>query len=73
MGIDLHFLHLADLEIINGRMLFELRLNRRYYMDKIFLELEKLQVVEIDAKNVKRERINKQSDILEPLNSITCT
>ncbi|MEM4091408.1 MAG: hypothetical protein QXQ46_11840 [Thermoplasmatales archaeon] len=73
MGIELHFLHPADLEIINGRMLFELRLNRRYYMDKIFLELEKLQVVEIDAKNVKRERINKQSDILEPLNSITCT
>ncbi|MEM0134188.1 MAG: hypothetical protein QXU18_03030 [Thermoplasmatales archaeon] len=73
MGIELHFLHPADLEIINGRKLFELRLNRRCYMDKIFLELEKLQVVEIDAKNVKRERINKQGDILEPLNSITCT
>ena len=38
------------------RMLSESGLNRKYSMDKVFLELEKLQMMEIDGKMVERER-----------------
>ena len=55
------------------RMLAESGLNRRYSMDKAFLELEKLQMMEIDGKIIERERTKKQSDILEALQSVTCT
>ena len=55
------------------RMLAESRLNRKYSLDKAFLELEKMQVMEIDGKIIERERTKKQSDILEALQSVTCT
>ena len=55
------------------RMLAESRLNRKYSMDKVFLELEKLQMMEIDGKMIERERTKKQRDILEALQSVTCT
>ena len=48
------------------RMTSESGLNRKYPMDKIFLELEKLQMIEIDGKMTK-----KQKDILEALKLIT--
>ncbi|MCL5437582.1 MAG: IS1634 family transposase [Candidatus Thermoplasmatota archaeon] len=38
------------------RMMAESGLNRRYSMDKMFLVLEKLQMMEIDGKMVERER-----------------
>ena len=55
------------------RMMAESGLNRRYSMDKVFLELEKLQMVEIDGKMIERERTKKQKDILEALQSAACT
>ncbi|MHB8397215.1 MAG: IS1634 family transposase [Thermoplasmataceae archaeon] len=55
------------------RMLTESGLNRKYSMDKAFLELEKLQMIEIDGKMIERERTRKQRDILEALESVTCT
>ena len=55
------------------RMMAESGLNRRYSMDKAFLELEKLQMMEIDGKMIERERTKKQKDILEALQSATCT
>ena len=55
------------------RMLAESGLNRRYSTDKVFLELEKLQMMEIDGKMIERERTKKQGDILEALQSVTCT
>ncbi|MEM0135719.1 MAG: hypothetical protein QXU18_10945 [Thermoplasmatales archaeon] len=55
------------------RMLSESGLNRKYSMDKIFLELEKLQMMGIDRKMIENERTEKQKDILESLNSVTCT
>ncbi|MEL9914529.1 MAG: hypothetical protein QXQ46_09790 [Thermoplasmatales archaeon] len=54
-------------------MLSESGLNRKYDKDKIFLELEKLQMMEIDGKMIEMERTKKQKDILKPLNSVTCT
>ncbi len=48
-------------------------LNRRYSMDKVFLELEKLQMMEINGKMIERERNKKQKDILEDLQSAACT
>ena len=41
--------------------------------DKAFLELEKLQMIEIDGKIIERERTRKQRDILDSLESVTCT
>ena len=55
------------------RMLAESGLNRRYSTDKVFLELEKLQMMEIDGEMFERERTKKQGDILEALQSVTCT
>ncbi len=55
------------------RILSESGLNRKYSMDKVFLELEKLQMMEIDGKMVERERTKKQKEILEALQSVTCT
>ncbi|EQD75680.1 transposase (IS4) [mine drainage metagenome] len=55
------------------RMMTESGLNRKYSMDKLFLELEKLQILEIDGKMIERERTRKQGDILEALQSVTCT
>jgi transposase len=55
------------------RMMSESGLNRKYSMDKVFLELEKLQMMDIDGKMIERERTKKQKDILEALKSVTCT
>ena len=55
------------------RMMSESGLNRKYSMDKAFLELEKLQMIEIDGKMIERERTRKQRDILDALKSVTCT
>ncbi|QRF74882.1 Transposase [Thermoplasmatales archaeon] len=55
------------------RMLGESGLNRKYSMDRVFLELEKLQMMEIDGKMIERERTRKQGEILEALQSVTCT
>ena len=55
------------------RMISESGLNRKYSMDKMFLELEKLQMMEIDGKMIEREMTKKQKDILEGLKSVTCT
>ena len=55
------------------RMMTESGLNRRYSMDKMFLQLEKLQMMEIDGKMMERERTKKQRDILDALQSVTCT
>jgi hypothetical protein len=55
------------------RMISESGLNRKYSMDKMFLELEKLQMMEIDGKMIKKEMTKKQNDILKPLKSFTCT
>ena len=55
------------------RMLSESGLNRKYSMDKAFLELEKLQMMEIDGRMIERERTKKQRDILDALPSVTCT
>jgi len=55
------------------RMLSESGLNRKYSMDRVFLELEKLQMMEIDGKMIEREMTKKQKDILEGLKSVTCT
>jgi transposase len=55
------------------RMLAESGLNRKYSMDKVFLEMEKLQMMEIDGKMTERERTRKQRDILEAHQSVTCT
>ena len=55
------------------RILSESGLNRKYSMDKVFLELEKLQMMEIDGKMVESERTKKQKEILEALQSVTCT
>ena len=55
------------------RMLAESALNRKYSMDKAFLELEKLQMMEIDGRMIERERTKKQRDILDALPSVTCT
>ena len=55
------------------RMMTKSGLNRRYSMDKMFLELEKLQMMEIDGKMMERERTKKQRDILDALPSVTCT
>ncbi len=38
------------------RMLTESGLNRKYSMDKVFLELEKLLIMEIDGKMIEKER-----------------
>ena len=55
------------------RMMSESGLNRKYSMDKVFLELEKLQMMDIDGKMIEREMTKKQKDILEALKSVTCT
>ncbi|MCL4329481.1 MAG: hypothetical protein M1533_00575 [Candidatus Thermoplasmatota archaeon] len=55
------------------RMLAESGLNRKYSMDKAFLELEKLQMMEIEGRMIERERTKKQRDILEALQSVACT
>ena len=55
-----------------GRMLSESGLDRKHSMDKVFLELEKLQMVEIDGKMIERERTKKQKDILEAFKPVTC-
>ncbi|MHB1902374.1 MAG: IS1634 family transposase, partial [Cuniculiplasma sp.] len=55
------------------RMLTESGLNKKYSMDKVFLELEKLQIMEIDGKMIERERTKRQNDILKAIQSITCT
>jgi transposase len=55
------------------RMMSESWHNRKYSMDKVFLELEKLQMMNIDGKMIERERTKKQKDILEALKSVTCT
>ena len=55
------------------RMLAESGLNRKYSMDKAFLELEKLQMMEIEGRMIERERTKKQRDILEALQSVAYT
>ena len=45
----------------------------RETFQKAFLELEKLQMIEIDGKMIERERTRKQRDILDALQSVTCT
>ncbi|EQB73465.1 MAG: transposase [Ferroplasma sp. Type II] len=55
------------------RMLTESGLNRKYSLDKLFLELEKLQIMEIDGKMIERERTKQQNEILKAIQSITCT
>jgi transposase len=55
------------------RMLTESGLNKKYSMDKVFLELEKLQIMEIDGKMIERERTKKQNDILNAIQSVTFT
>ncbi|MHB1662256.1 MAG: IS1634 family transposase [Thermoplasmataceae archaeon] len=55
------------------RMLTESGLNKKYSLDKVFLELEKLQIMEIDGKMIERERTKQQNDILKAIQSITCT
>ena len=55
------------------RMLPESGLNRKYSMDRAFLELEKLQMMEIDGKMIERGRTKKQKDTLEGLRSVICT
>ena len=58
---------------MNMRRKKNLPLSRKYSMDKAFLELEKLQMIEIDGKMIERERTRKQRDILDALQSVACT
>ncbi len=55
------------------KMMSESGLSRKYSIDKAFLELEKLQMIDIDGKLVERERTKKQKEILDALESISCT
>ena len=45
------------------RVPVESKLNRKFSLDKEFLELEKLQMMEIDGWMIERERTKKQRDI----------